>query len=138
VAHQLRGGDTRGGAARFVEEVTFGPGMWDQLPEELRQLVHNAPTFLATMDDPRWVDLDVPALSQRSVPLLLTDGDRSPTFLRVIVAELARLVDVADGIQRHTFAGAGHVPKLTHPEQYVDTVRAFLAADRPRPARVPR
>jgi len=139
VAYQLRAGDTRGGAARFVEVVTFGPGMWDSLPEQLRQtMVDNAPTFLATMDDPRWADLDVQGLSRRSVALLLTDGDQSPTFLRVIVAELARLVGVADGIQRQAVAGAGHVPQLTHPEQYVKTVRAFLAADRPRPARVPR
>jgi pimeloyl-ACP methyl ester carboxylesterase len=138
VAHQLRAGDTRRGAARFVEEVTFGPGMWDQLPQELRQtMVDNAPTFLATMDDPRWADLDVPALSRRFVPLLLTDGDQSPAFLRVIVAELARLVGVANGIQRHTFAGAGHVPQLTHPQQYVQTLRAFLA-DRPGLARLPR
>ena len=41
-------------------------------------MVDNAPTFLATMDDPR-----------RSVPLL-TDGEQSPTLLWVIVAELAR------------------------------------------------
>ena len=66
-------------------------------------MVDNAPTFLATMDDPR-----------RSVPLL-TDGEQSPTLLWVIVAELARLVGIADGIQRPTFAGAGHVPQLTHP-----------------------
>jgi hypothetical protein len=33
--------------------------MWDQ-PEELRQtMVDNAPTFMETMDDPRWADLDV-------------------------------------------------------------------------------
>ena len=139
VAHQLRAGDPRGAAARFVEEVTLGPGRWDSLPEPLRQaMADNAPTFLATMNDPRWADLDVAAVSRRSVPLLLTDGDQSPTFLRVIVAELARLVGVAYGIQRHTFAGAGHVPQLTHPKQYVETVRAFLAADRPRPAGAPR
>jgi len=103
--------------------------MWDTLPEELKQtMVDNASTFLATMDDPRWADLDVAALSRRRVPLLLTDGDQSPTVLRVIVAELARLVGVADAIPPHTFAGAGHVPQLTHPEQYVQTVRAFLAA----------
>jgi len=52
-------------------------------------MVDNAPTFLATMDDPRWADLDIRALSRWSVPLL-TDGEQSPTFLRVIVAELAR------------------------------------------------
>jgi hypothetical protein len=62
----------------------------DLLAEELRQtMVDNAPTFLAAMDDPRWADLDVAALSRRSVPLRLADGDQSPTFLRVIVTELA-------------------------------------------------
>jgi pimeloyl-ACP methyl ester carboxylesterase len=139
VACQVRASDTRGGAARFIDEVTLGPGMWDQLPEQLRQtMVDNAPTFLATMDDPRWADLDLQALSRRPVPLLLTDGDHSPAFLRAIVTELARRVGVAGKIQRHTFAGAGHVPQLTHPEQYVETVRAFLATDRQQPAQVPR
>jgi pimeloyl-ACP methyl ester carboxylesterase len=93
-------------------------------------MVDNASTFLETMDDPRWADLDVRALSRRSVPLLLTDGDHSPAFLRAVVAELARLVGVAGSTQRHTFAGAGHVPQLTHPEQYVAAVRGFLVADR--------
>ena len=102
--------------------------MWDTLPEELRQpMVDNAPTFLATMDDPRWADLDVAALSRRRVPLLLTDGDQSPTVLRVIVAELARLVGVAVPRPPHTFAGAGHVPQLTHPSS---TSRRFAPPGR--------
>jgi pimeloyl-ACP methyl ester carboxylesterase len=135
VARQIFAGDPWGAAARFVEEVAFGPGMWERLPRELRQaMVDNASTFLATMDDPGWADLDVGALSRQSVPLLLTDGDRSPAFLRAIVTELARLVGSTGGTKRHTFAGAGHAPQLTHPGQYVETVRAFLTADRHGPA----
>ena len=135
VAHQLRAGDPSGAASRFVEEVTLGPGMWERLPAELRQaMVDNAPTFLETIDDPRWADLDARTLSRPAAPLLLTDGDQSPAFLRVIVTELARL---ADGVERHTFAGAGHVPQLTHPEQYVQTLRGFLM-NPPRPARLGR
>jgi pimeloyl-ACP methyl ester carboxylesterase len=133
VARQLRAGDTRGGVARFIDDVTLGPGRWEQLPEQLRQtMVDNAPTFLETMDDPHWADLDVRALSRRSVPLLLTDGDQSPAALRVIVTELARLLGGADDMERHTFSGAGHVPQLTHPQQYVETVSAFLAMTKSR------
>ncbi len=48
---------------------------------------------------------------------------------RVVDLALARLLGVIGGIERRTFAGAGHVPQSTHPRQYVETVRAFLAAD---------
>lgn len=34
---QVRAGDPRGGVARFIEEVTLGPGAWERLPEEVRQ-----------------------------------------------------------------------------------------------------
>ena len=133
VAQQIRAGDLLGGVARFIDEVTLGPGMWERLPDEVRQtMVDNAPTFLETIDDPRWADLDVERLSRRSVPLLLTDGERSPAALRMVVSELAGLLSVAGGVERRTFSGAGHVPQLTHPEQYVETVRAFLRGDRRR------
>ncbi len=33
----LRGGDAAGGARRFVEDVAFGPGGWEQLPEPVCQ-----------------------------------------------------------------------------------------------------
>jgi hypothetical protein len=45
-----------------------------------------------------------------------------------IVTELARLLGTTGGTMRHTFVGAGHAPQLTHPEQYAQTVRAFLTA----------
>jgi len=62
VADQLRTGDTRAGAARFIEEITLRPGTWEQLPAQLRQtMVDNAPTFLETMKDPHWADLAVQA-----------------------------------------------------------------------------
>jgi len=54
------------------------------------------------------------------------------------VTQLARLVGTTGRIKRHTFASAGHAPRLTHPEQYAKTVRAFLAAGRHGPARLPR
>jgi pimeloyl-ACP methyl ester carboxylesterase len=53
VADQLRAGDIEGGTRRFVEEVALGPGAWEQLPEEVRQMdMNNAPTFLDEVQDP--------------------------------------------------------------------------------------
>jgi pimeloyl-ACP methyl ester carboxylesterase len=129
VTNQMRAGDTEGGVVRFIEEVTLGPGTWERLPEEVRRtMVANASTFLETMDDPQWADLDIRVLSQRSVPVLLTDGDRSPAALRVIVTELAGLLGEGAGCERHTFTGAGHVPQITHPQRYAETVGSFLAS----------
>ena len=63
VLDQLRAGDIAGGTRRFVEEVALGPGMWEQLPEEVRQMdMNNAPTFLDELQDPNFADLDVSAL----------------------------------------------------------------------------
>jgi pimeloyl-ACP methyl ester carboxylesterase len=42
----------------------------------------------------------------------------------VALAVVAAALPHAD---RYVFAGAGHVPHATHPEQYVDVLGAFLA-----------
>src|SRR5215204_5071053 len=73
VLDQLRAGDIAGGTRCFVEEVALGPGMWEQLPEEVRQMdMNNAPTFLDELQDPNLADLDVSALR-----VFLIDGQSS-------------------------------------------------------------
>ena len=75
VVDQLRAGDIEGGTRRFVEEVALGPGAWEQLPEEVRQMnMNNAPTFLGEVQDPKAADFDVSALLRFSSPVLLTEG----------------------------------------------------------------
>jgi hypothetical protein len=60
-----------------VEEIALGPGMWEQLPEEIRQtLMNNATTFLDELQDTRWADLS--KLSSFSSLALLTAGGQSP------------------------------------------------------------
>jgi pimeloyl-ACP methyl ester carboxylesterase len=125
VARQLRLGDIEAGVARFIEEVALGPGMWEQIPVESRRMfMHNAPTFLDSMGDPRWADLDLETLTRCGVPVLLTDGRQSPPWLPAIVTEIARVVA---GVGRHTFA-SGHVPHLTEPDEHVRTICEFLRA----------
>lgn len=126
VLDQLRAGDIAGGTQRFVEEIALGPGMWEQLPAEVRQAnMNNAPTFLDELQDPKWADLDVSALSSFSSPALLTEGDQSPPWFPKIMSKLAGAID---GAERLTFSGAGHVPQLTHPDDYVRTVTEFIRA----------
>jgi len=125
VGEMLRAGDLAGGAQHFIDAVALGPGTWQLLPEENRRtFVANAATFLDTLDDPHWGDLPDPD----ALPVLLTDGDRSPTWLPAIVSALA--ASTYRHADRHTFVGAGHVPHLTHPHDYVAIVDSFIAATR--------
>lgn len=124
VSGLLQAGDPEGGARLFVEQV-LGAGTWQMLPGEYRRtFVANAATFLDMTADPAWAE--VPAFD--GVPVLLTDGDASPPWLPSIVAALASTYQHAD---RHTFAGAGHVPHLTDPDGYSTIVQSFASVARP-------
>ena len=124
VVERLQAGDILGGARQFVEEVAFGPGAWDQLPSEVRETaITNAPTFLDEQKDPAWATVDLSVLSGFSRPTLLSEGDQSPPWFPVINQ---RLSQVLNNSKRHVFPGAGHVPHLTHPEEFVRTVVGFL------------
>jgi pimeloyl-ACP methyl ester carboxylesterase len=126
VADQLRAGDIAGGTQRFVEEVALGPGAWEQLPEEVRQMnMNNAPAFLDEVQDPKVADLDLSALARVSSPVLLTEGDQSLPWYPKIMSKLARAID---GAERLTFPGAGHVPHQTHPDEYVRAIVEFTQA----------
>jgi pimeloyl-ACP methyl ester carboxylesterase len=122
VAEMLRAGDLAGGAQHFIDAVVLGPGSWQLLPEENRRtFVANAATFLDTIGDPHWADPPEPD----ALPVLLTDGSNSPSWLPTIVSALA--ASTYRHADRHTFVGAGHVPHLTHPHQYVALIESFMA-----------
>jgi pimeloyl-ACP methyl ester carboxylesterase len=119
----LRRGEHARGAERFVDDLVFGPGAWPMLPDDSRRvMVANAPTFVDEFDDAEWAD--VPAPADPSLPILLTDGDRSPSWFPAIVRELT--ANVHPDAARHTFAGAGHVPHITHPAELVHVACDFL------------
>ncbi|GAA4931286.1 alpha/beta fold hydrolase [Streptomyces coeruleoprunus] len=120
----LQAGETEAGARRFVEEVAFGPGAWEQLPQRLRDtFLRNAATFSDEQADPHWASLDLARLGGYTGPALLTRGTESPPWFGVIVD---RLAEALPGARTHVFQGAGHIPHVTHPEQYAERVTAFL------------
>jgi pimeloyl-ACP methyl ester carboxylesterase len=128
VLEQLEAGDIPGGTRRFVEEVALGPGMWEQLPEEARQInMNNAATFVDETRDPDWAAVGLTDLSRFSRPALLTQGDRSPRWFSKIIAKLDQAIE---GAEVRTIPGAGHIPQETHPGDYVATLTDFIRRSR--------
>ena len=130
VGRRIADGDHEGAARQFVEEVAFGPGAWEnELPPEMRAIfVHNAPTFLDELQDPKQLRIDEDALSHLELSVRLTQGSESPpTFPAVI----DRLIELIPHASRETIDGAGHVPQLTHPERYVEVVTRAARANAP-------
>jgi pimeloyl-ACP methyl ester carboxylesterase len=127
VTELLRGGDMEAGAREFVETIAFGPGMWETLSPEMRQtFIFNAPTFLDEMDEPLSVmTVDLQGLARFAHPILLTRGNRSAPFFSAILNRIAAVLPAA---RRHTFEDAGHVPHLTHPDEYARVVMGFIDA----------
>jgi pimeloyl-ACP methyl ester carboxylesterase len=133
VIELLHAGDMEAAARRFVETVAFGPGAWESLPPAVRDtFVRNAPTFLDETNDPDGLGLDVAALRSFDKPALVTTGTASPPFFAPIVEVVARALPRS---RTHAFEGAGHVPHLSHPQQYVEVVRRFCSrAGAPEPS----
>ena len=123
VLEKISQGDAAGAAELFVDTVAIGPGGWAQLPPNLRQtFIDNAPTFLDESHDPTWLSLDLEALSRFTQPVLLTQGDQSPPFFPAIVSKIEAVVPQAEV---RTFAGAGHIPHISHPQEFVETLLAL-------------
>jgi pimeloyl-ACP methyl ester carboxylesterase len=123
VATQIGSGDHAGATEKFIEHA-LGPGSWERLPLEFQQmLVENAPTFMDEVNDPEFDTFDVDWITGFSEPILLTLGDQSPPFFAPVVARLAEALPHAEV---HTFAGAGHTPHNTHPDDYVKVITAFV------------
>jgi pimeloyl-ACP methyl ester carboxylesterase len=115
VMETLSSGRTEAGARQFVE-TALGPGVWEQLSPALREtFVFNASTWLDEMKEPGAFALDCDRLSSFGGPVLMSQGDQSPPFFAAILEQIAGALPRT---QRHVFRGAGHVPHLTHPDDY--------------------
>ena len=59
------------------------------------------------------------ALARYAGPVLITSGTQSPPIYRPVIRHVAGLLPQA---QRVEYAGAGHIPHVTHPQEFVRTV----------------
>lgn len=126
----IEAGKHRDAAETFMDRVALGPGSWVELPESLQQTVErNAPTFLDEERDPTSRSIDIGALAELDVPMLLTCGTHSPPMFRAIIDELAGHLPRA---RTEVIPGAGHIPHASHPVQWGAIVADFLEAAGPR------
>jgi pimeloyl-ACP methyl ester carboxylesterase len=124
VVARIASGDDAGAARQFVETVALGPGTWDQLSRDLKEtFITNAPTFLDEAHDPEQLAFDLGWIGAFHGPSLLTTGDQSPPIFAPVVEKVANVLRNASIA---TFPGAGHIPHLSHPDAYVEAIRAFI------------
>lgn len=116
-------GENEQAARLFVETIAIGPNAWPQLPDPIKhKFTYNAPTFLDEIQDPDNLEFDLRKLSNFNKPTLLSAGVESPPFF---VMTLDKIGNSLPSAKRLTFQGAGHIPHLSHPEQYVEAVKQF-------------
>jgi pimeloyl-ACP methyl ester carboxylesterase len=125
VADAIAAGDEEGGARRF-HEMILASGGWDTelTDDERRMLISNAPTFLDETRDPEILGIDTTALARFRGPVLLSDGAETAPFFTMVLDKLASVLPNAT---RRTFAGAGHIPHVSHPQEYVAAITEFIS-----------
>jgi pimeloyl-ACP methyl ester carboxylesterase len=112
-------------AELFVETIAFGPGAWKNLPLQLQStFIFNAPTWLDEMQDDESLRIDLAKLKNFSKPVFMSQGEMSPPFFPVVID---KIFEVLLHAERKTFAGAGHVPHISHPKEYVETLEDFIS-----------
>ena len=125
VLELIERGEAEAAARDFVENIALGPGAWELMSQEERvSMVTNAHTFVGELGDPEWAEIDLAALGDIAFPVLLTHGDQSPPFFSKIIARLEQAID---GAEVRTLPGAGHVPHMTHPAEYLAAISRFVA-----------
>jgi len=123
VVSLIEKGENEEAAKCFVETIAFGPGAWQGLASNVQKtFIYNAPTFLDETRDPDSLELKIKSLYHFAKPALLTNGTQSAPFFLMV---LDQLVKVLPNAERKAIGGAGHVPHLSHPEQYIQIVKEF-------------
>jgi pimeloyl-ACP methyl ester carboxylesterase len=123
VVEHIASGDHSGAAEQFFT-MMLGPGGWQTLPTAMRQaFITNAPTFPKEVGDPERFAVDLDRIRAFSSPSLLSTGGQSPPLFAEV---LSRLADVLPNCEVVSFAGAGHAPHLTHPDEYIESIGAFI------------
>jgi pimeloyl-ACP methyl ester carboxylesterase len=125
VRELLEGGELEAGVRMMAEQVIMGDGGWDRLPVELRAgMVAAAPTYLGELRDPDADRFSAEEAARVDMPVLVTQGDRSPVVYRLMAEQLAAMLPNA---QRRTIEGSGHSPLAGHVERYASILHEFFA-----------
>lgn len=119
----IEAGSIEEATAAFMEKIAMGPGSWEKLPEAAKRIfISNALTWYDEMQDPQGLQIDLSPLSAFRHAALLSVGGASPSFFPLVIDKIKLVMPHAERI---TFNGAGHVPHLSHPAEYVEALRHF-------------
>lgn len=109
----------------YVDDLASCPGTWEYLPEALKQgFVENARAFLDDASSLAELELTPSDLQRLGQALVVTRGDRTSPYLRLIVENL---YSALPHLRRHVFTAAGHVPHQSCPADFVATTLEFAA-----------
>lgn len=124
ILNRIAAGDHAGAAEQFTDDFMLGSGGWASLPGDVREgMITNAPTVPDELNDPQPWSTDEDAIAGYRGPVLLTSGDQSPP---VHTAVMRRLTELLPQAEHAICRGAGHIPHVTHPDEYARHVLAFL------------
>lgn len=130
ILQRITTGDHAGAAEQFANELLLGPGGWTHMPEDVRDgMIANAPTVPDELNDPQPWSTDESVLAQYRGPVLLTSGEQSPPVATAVVHRLAELLPQAEHV---VCPGAGHIPHVTHPDEYIHQVLTFTSTSEQR------
>lgn len=119
-----RSGAREQATREIVGAFSVEEGAWDRLrPESKAGMLRYLDRWSEELADPEATAPDRAALSELLIPVLLTTGERSPPFLHRTTARLAGLLRNATV---RTLPGAGHVPHITGPDQFIALLHGFL------------
>jgi pimeloyl-ACP methyl ester carboxylesterase len=120
----VRAGQPEAAAREIVNAFSVEEGAWERLrPEVQRALLRHVDRWAEEFGDPEATHVDEVALSELLIPVLLTDGERSPAFVRRVTARLAARLRNAT---LRTLPGVSHVPHLSNPDQFIALIHGFL------------
>ncbi len=124
ICGQVALGDRAGAARTVVETFSQRPGAWERLPAAVRRsCADTMDRWVEEYRDPDALRPDPAGVQGTLVPVLLTAGAESPSFLAEIQGVLSEALPNATV---RTLPGSGHTPHLSTPEMYVGVLLTFL------------
>jgi len=118
----FRRGDIEGGLRFFFDDIN-GAGAWSKLPEDQRQIRRdNAWTIVGQLGDVENVTCD--DMKKFKMPVLLMEGEQSPTMFKNIRAAIQKCVP---GAERAVVPKAAHQMHQANPAGFNAALAKFLS-----------